>query len=89
MESEVTSRTSGWILEPFADLSAAFVFFESPVRVAVLDRLSWYVLELCDGRPVAGITERVRALGLPGGPERAGRVVAERLGTLRASGLLA
>ncbi|WP_134765085.1 hypothetical protein [Nocardioides sp. 1609] len=86
-------HTSGWELEPFADMSAAFVFFHSPVRLVVLDRLTWFVLELCDGRSEEEIAERVMALragarGAGAGTE--GRaIVADRLATLRARGLLA
>lgn len=84
----VPHRTDGWRIEPFADLSAAFVFFTSPLRIAVLDRLTWYVLELCDGRTVGAIVEKVRSLGGAAMGARAEDIVDERLCVLRDRGLL-
>ena len=55
-------KTSTWFLEPCADHSAAFVFSREPFGVSVLDRLTWYVLELCDGRSAEAIGERVAGL---------------------------
>ncbi len=85
------ARTTGWEIEPFADMSAAFVFFHAPVRLIVLDRLTWFVLELCDGRSENQIAERVTALraGARDGHDGDVRaIVADRLGTLRDRGLL-
>lgn len=81
----VLTRTGGWRAEPFADLSAAFVFFVSPVRIKVLDRLTWYVLELCQDRTESDIVEKVAALGAA---ERAGKIVKGRVQVLRDLGLL-
>ncbi|MCX4966445.1 hypothetical protein OHA98_16705 [Streptomyces sp. NBC_00654] len=75
-------------MEPFADLSAAFVFFVSPVRITVLDRLTWYVLEICDNRTEADIIAKVAALGTANTPDRARQIVKDRLQVLRDRGLL-
>ncbi|MEI2774832.1 MAG: hypothetical protein V9G19_02450 [Tetrasphaera sp.] len=58
----VPHRTPGWQLAPYADHSAAFVFSSAPVGVHVLDRLTWLVLELCDGRSAGEITEHARTV---------------------------
>jgi hypothetical protein len=84
--STIPTQTTGWAIEPFADLSAAFVFFDNPVRLIVLDRLTWYVLTLCDGRSEYEIVAKVRSLGQVSAAER---LVANRLGILRDRGLLA
>jgi hypothetical protein len=82
-------RTSGWEIEPFADMSAAFVFFDSPVRATVIDRLSWYVLELCDGdRSEIDIVSRFIEIAGTVTRERAEVMVADRLRVLRRTGLL-
>ena len=80
-------RTSGWDLEPYADLSAAFVFVREPFGVSVLDRLTWYVLELCDGSTREAVVERVAAV-MGAGPEQAGQVVDSRLAVLFRRGLV-
>jgi hypothetical protein len=81
--------TTGWFVEPFSDLSAAFVFSGSPIRVTVLDRLTWYVLESCDGREESEIASRVATLGHDRvSAELARRLVADRLSVLRERGLV-
>ena len=57
--TETFRHTSGWDVEPYADRSAAFVFVRNPVSVMVLDKFTWYLLEICDGRSRAVIDERV------------------------------
>lgn len=85
----VPTRTSGWEIEPFADMSAAFAFFDSPVRATVIDRLSWYVLELCDGhRSENDIVSRLLEIAGAMTPERGEAMVADRLRVLRQTGLL-
>ncbi|GAA0246877.1 hypothetical protein GCM10010492_53090 [Saccharothrix mutabilis subsp. mutabilis] len=80
-------RTSGWELEPYADLSAAFVFVREPFSVSVLDRLTWYVLELCDGSPRDAVVQRLADV-MGAGPERAGQVVDSQVAMLRRHGLV-
>jgi hypothetical protein len=88
MEEGTAVRTSGWELEAFADKSAAFVFTRTPIGVMVLDRLSWLVLELCDGRANDAIVSRVASiLGADRAP-MAKRVVEGRLAQLSARGLV-
>lgn len=79
-------RTSGWELEPFADGSAAFVFATEPPGISVLDRLTWYVLELCDGSPITQIEDRVA--GVAQGLRDARTVARARLRTLEERGLV-
>ncbi|WP_406274227.1 hypothetical protein OH779_38850 [Actinacidiphila glaucinigra] len=43
------TRTPGWTLSPYDDLSHAFVFVREPITVLVLDRLTLLALELCTG----------------------------------------
>lgn len=83
-------RTQGWDLEPYADLSAAFVFVREPFGVSVLDRLTWYVLELCDGTTREALIERMATvMGADAGSERVSRVVDGQLAMLRKHGLIA
>lgn len=90
LSEERLVRTQGWDLEPYADLSAAFVFVREPFGVSVLDRLTWYVLELCDGVTREAVIERVAAvMGVDAGTERAARVVDSQLAMLRKHGLIA
>lgn len=88
MTTLIPTQTTGWAIEPFADLSAAFVFFDDPVRLITLDRLTWYVLELCDGRTENEIVEKVHMLS-QNNTEVAAELVANRLGILRGRGVLA
>ncbi|AGZ41948.1 hypothetical protein [Actinoplanes friuliensis] len=82
-------KTSTWFLEPYADHSAAFVFSREPFGVSVLDRLTWYVLELCDGRTPEGIRERVGALlGDRATGDQVGALVDRKLDLLRRHGLI-
>lgn len=90
MNSLNPAQTTDWAIEPFADLSAAFVFFNNPVRLIVLDRLTWYVLELCDGRSEQEIADKVGSLGkAASGADSVAKIVTDRLGVLRDRGLLA
>lgn len=81
-------HTVGWELEAFADTTAAFVFTRDPIGVTVLDRLTWLVLELCDGRPRSAIVDSVTKVMGAGSAEIAARVVDQRLGTLALRGLV-
>lgn len=79
-------RTSGWELAPYADNSAAFVFSSAPIGVRVLDRITWFVLELCDGRTAGAILERAQSV--LGSGTAALELVEGRLQTLAAGGLV-
>jgi hypothetical protein len=90
LSDRIPERTDDWELEPFADASSAFVFFNSPLRVTVLDKLTWYVLELCDGRSESQIVARVAgASRTEPGRARAAAIVTDRLAVLRRQGLVA
>jgi hypothetical protein len=83
-------RTHGWELEPYADLSAAFIFSEEPFGVSVLDRITWYVLELCDGATREAVIERMaKVMGAPAESGRVKSVVDGQLAMLRRHGLIA
>lgn len=82
-------RTGGWELAAYGDNSAAFVFTSDPVGVSVLDRVTWLVVELCDGRTAGEIADRVAGvLGDTCGRD-ARLVVDRRLQGLAARGLIA
>lgn len=83
----VPRRTTGWDVEPFADLSAAFVFFEKPVRLVVLDQLTWYILELCDGRSADAVAQKLAEVKKCA-QSVASSAVTDRIATLRTRGLL-
>ncbi len=89
MSDGIPERTRDWELEPFADMSSAFVFLNNPLRVTVLDKLTWYVLELCDGRSETDIVARVAAQSRTSqGQAKAAGIVADRLRVLRRQGLV-
>lgn len=69
----VMSRTSGWEIEPFADMSGAFVFVRELLSVLILHPLTWYVLEMSDGRTVREVAARAAAVvgGRSGAPAAA------------------
>ncbi|MFB7290412.1 hypothetical protein [Actinacidiphila glaucinigra] len=52
------TKTPGWTLSPYHDLSHAFVFVREPIAVLVLDRLTLLALELCTGHSWDAAVER-------------------------------
>jgi hypothetical protein len=87
----VPRKSKGWQVEPFSDMSATFLFSSSPVRICVLDRLSWWIYELSDGRTEEEIAAHV-VEGTGGrftDPAEALSLVRARLGSLRTSELIA
>ena len=88
---QVPRQLPGWQIEPFSDMSAAFLFSSAPARVCVLDRLSWWIYELADGRTETQIAEHVSATAPDKFGEGKGALpfVRSRLSSLRESGLLA
>lgn len=88
---QVPRQLQGWQIEPFSDLSAAFFFSSAPPRICVLDRLSWWIYELADGKTETQIAEHVATTAPDkfGQGEDALTFVRSRLSSLRESGLLA
>ncbi|ALG27803.1 hypothetical protein AOZ07_01500 [Glutamicibacter halophytocola] len=83
VSNELVERTDGWTLDAFADRSAAFVFRSEPLSIIVLDRISWYILELSDGHNFGEISESLGKF-----VSNAQRIASIRLRQLETSGLV-
>lgn len=56
--------SSGHLVRPFSDNSAAYVFTTSPPTVRILDELAWATLSLADGSTLSDVENAFRAASL-------------------------